>query len=135
MTMKLSEEAVRNWVNIISSDVGNLSEEDKEYVTKYGKYLDVEELPAQSGIIAYSIIKDFDCKKKMSVVILYCKPECRGKYLTYMFRRIEEIAKQESAVKVVIGDSVSGYKENKFNRMLEYYGYRACGHYKEITNG
>lgn len=133
--MRLSEAEIRKWVNIISDDIGNLSEEDKEYVIKYGQYLDVDILPNDAGIIAYSIIKDFDCKKKMSVVILYCRPEYRGQYLVYMFRRIEELAKQGNAIKVVIGDSVSGYKEKKFNSMLEYFGYKNCGYYKEIKNG
>ena len=66
------------------------------------------------------------------VVLLYCKPEYRGRYLRYMFRRIEEIAKQEGAVKIFIGDSDSGYKEEKFNRVLSYFGYRVSGHVKEV---
>lgn len=133
--MKLSEAEVRKWVDIISDDITDISEEDKAYVTRYGQYLDIDVLPNDAGIIAYSIIKDFDCKKKMSVVILYCRPEYRGRYLSYMFRRIEEIAKQERAIKVVIGDSVSGYKEKKFNNMLGYFGYGRCGYSKEIKNG
>lgn len=130
--MKLSEAEVRKWVQRISDDYMHYSPEDIEYIVKYGCYLDAEVLPNDSGVFAYSVVKDFDCKKKMSVILFYCRPECRGQYLRYMFRRIEEIAKQEGAVKIFMGDSDSGYKENKFNRVLERFGYRSSGHCKEI---
>lgn len=106
--------------------------EDLEYVVTYAKYFDVDLLPEDAGLIAYTVYKDFDCKKKMTVLLLYCRPEYRGRYLRYMFRRIEEIAKQEGAVKILLGDSDSGYKEDKFNKVLEYFGYKSSGHYKEI---
>lgn len=130
--MKLSVVEVRKWVQIISDDYMHYSPEDMEYVVRMGSFLDVEVLPEEAGIIGYTIIKDFDCKKKLSVVLLYCKPEYRGRYLRYMFRCIEEIAKQEGAVKIFIGDSDSGYKEEKFNRVLSYFGYKSGGHIKEV---
>lgn len=116
----------------ISDDYMHYSPEDFEYVVKMGCYLDAEVLPENAGVFAYTIVKDFDCKKKMSVVLLYCKPEYRGRYLRYMFRRIDEIAKQEGAVKIFIGDSDSKYKEEKFNRILAYFGYKISGHVKEV---
>lgn len=127
--MKLSEAEVRKWVDIISDDYMHYTEEDKEYVVTYGKYLEADLLPEDTGIIAYHIFKDFDCKKKMNVVLLYCKPECRGRYLRYMFRRIEEIAKQEGVIDIIIGASDSGYKEDKFNRVLRHFGYSNCASY------
>ena len=108
------------------------SVEDFEYVVQMGSFLDVDVLPDEAGIIGYVIVKDFDCKKKLNVVLLYCKPEYRGKYLRYMMRRIDEIAKQEGVVKIYIGDSDSGYKEEKFNKMLSWFGYRSGGHVKEV---
>ena len=132
MTMKLSEAEVRKWVQIISDDYMHYTDEDFEYVVSMGKYLDGEVLPDESGVIGYMVVKDFDCKKKLSVVLLYCKPEKRGLYLRYMMRRIEDLAKQEGAVKVNIGASISGYKEEKFSHMLEYFGYRHHGYIKEI---
>lgn len=130
--MKLLEAEIRKWAQQISDDYMHYSAEDFEYVVKLSMFLDAELLPNDAGIIGYNIIKDFDCKKKMSVVLLYCKPEYRGRYLGYMFRRIEEIAKQEGAVKIFIGDSDSGYKEEKFNRVLSYFGYCLGGHVKEV---
>lgn len=130
--MKLSEAEIRKWAQKISDELLHFSTEDMEHIVKYGQFLDTILLPEDSGVIGYTTYKDFDCKKKMNVVIFYCRPEYRGRYLRYMFRKIEEVAKQEKVTKVLIGDSVSGYKEKKFNRMLEYFGYRSSGHVKEI---
>ena len=130
--MKLSEAEVRKWVQIISDDYMHYSPEDFEYVVKFGQYMDIELLPGDAGVIGYHIYKDFDCKKKMNVVLLYCRPEQRGLYLRYMMRRIEEMAKQEGVKKIIIGSSISGYKEDKFNRILGYFSYRNNGYAKEI---
>ena len=130
--MKLSGAEIRRWAQIISDEYMHYNTEDIEYVVNIGCLLDCEILPEDAGVIAYTIIKDFDCKKKMSVVLLYCKPEYRGRYLRYMFRRIDEIAKQEGVVKIFIGDSDSKYKEEKFNNILSYFGYRVSGHVKEV---
>lgn len=130
--MKMSAAEVRKWVQIISDDYMHYTPEEIDWAVKTGQYIDGEELPDGAGVIGYIVVKDFDCKKKLSVVLLYCKPEYRGKYLRYMMRRIEEIAKQEGASKIAIGSSISGYKEKKFDRMLEYFGYRHNGYIKEI---
>ena len=130
--MKLLEKQIRKWVQQISDNYMHYSVEDFEYVVQMGSFLDVDVLPDEAGIIGYVIVKDFDCKKKLNVVLLYCKPEYRGKYLRYMMRRIDEIAKQEGVVKIYIGDSDSGYKEEKFNKMLSWFGYRSGGHVKEV---
>lgn len=133
--MKMSVEEVRKWVQIISDEYMHYTPEEVEWVVQMGQFIDGEVLPNDAGVIGYIVMKDFDCKKKLSVVLLYCRPEYRGRYLRYMFRRIEEIAKQEGAVKIFIGDSNSGYKEEKFNRMLEHFGYKMSGHCKEVSNG
>lgn len=130
--MKLSEAEVRKWAQIISEDIMHFSKEDIEHVVMYGQYLDAILLPEDAGIVGYTIVKDFDCKKKMCMVLFYCKPEYRGRYLRYMFRRMDEIAKQEGVAQITIGDSISGYKSEKFNSMLEYFGYRKSGHIKEF---
>lgn len=130
--MKMSAEEIRKWVQIISDDYMHYTPEEIDWVVKIGQFIEGEILPDDAGVIGYIIIKDFDCKKKLSVVLLYCRPEYRGKYLRYMMRRIEEIAKQEEAVKISIGSSISGYKEEKFSRMLEYFGYKNNGYIKEI---
>lgn len=131
--MKASEDQIRKWVQIIKNDLRLFdNEDDIFYIATICKYTEFDILPNDAGVIGYLIHKDFDCKKKMSVVLLYCKPEYRGKYLRYMMRRIEEIAKQEGANKISIGSSISGYKQEKFGRMLEYFCYRNNGYIKEI---
>lgn len=130
--MKLSEAELRKWAQAYNDDLMHFNEEDFEHVLSLGRICEVEVLPNDAGIIGYVIIKDFDCKKKLSVVILYCKPEYRGRYLRYMFRRIEEIAKQEGVNRISIGSSISGYKQEKFNRMLGYFGYTCDGYGKEV---
>lgn len=130
--MKLSAVEIRKWAQQISDDYMHYTPEEIDWAVKTGQYIDGEVLPDDAGIIGYMIVKDFNCKKKLSVVLLYCKPEYRGKYLRYMMRRIEEIAKQEGVSKVAIGSSISGYKEEKFNHMLEYFGYQSSGYIKEI---
>ena len=105
------------------------SDEDFEDVVQCGKVLDVDLLPEDAGGIAYTIYKDFDCKKRMNVLLFYCRPEYRGRYLRYMFRRLEEIAKQEGVAEILIGASDTGYKEDKFNKMLNYFGYNRVASY------
>ena len=130
--MKLSEAEIRNWVKIISDEYMHFDEAGIERAVSLGKLLEVDLLPEGAGGIGYHIYEDFDCKKRMGVVIFYCKPEHRGKYLVYMLQRIEEIAKQERVHKITIGSSISGYKEEKFGRMLKYFGFRDNGFIKEI---
>lgn len=127
--MKLSEAEVRKWVQVISDDYMHYSPEDLEYVVRYGQYLEGEVLPDDAGVIGYVVMKDFDCKKKMNVVLLYCRPEKRGLYLLHMMRRIEEIAKQENVVDIIIGASDSGYKEEMFNKVLKHFGYNKSAAY------
>ncbi len=130
--MKPSAETIKKWVNVCCSDYATLTDEQKEYVSILSDLCDYEELPDDSGVMVWYIAKDFDCKKRMSVLLLYCRPEKRGRYLRYMLRRLEEIAAQEGAVELAIGHSISGYKEDKFNRMLQYFGYAPCVYSKRV---
>lgn len=127
--MRLSEAEVRKWVKLYSDEIMHFNEEDIEYVVRMGQYLDVILLPDNAGLVGYITYKDFDCKKKMNVVILYCRPEKRGLYIGYMFRKIEEVAKQEGVTDIILGASASGYKEEKFNKMLNRFGYSSCASY------
>lgn len=131
--MKASVAEIKKWVQIINDDLLLFDKaEEFEYICNICNVAEFEILPGDAGVIGYICHKDFDCKKKLSVLLLYCKPECRGKYLRHMMRRIEEIAVQEGADKISIGSSISGYKEGKFNRMLKYFGYKNNGYIKEI---
>ena len=131
--MKLSEAEIRKWAQAISDDYMHYSPEDFEYVVNVAKFLEAYVMPDGSGGFLYCIMKDFDCKKKLGVVLLYCKREYRNlRHLKNMFDALEEIARKEGVSKITIGDSDSGYKEEKFNRMLEYFGYKSSGHKKEL---
>lgn len=130
--MKLSEAQIRHWVQTLSEDYLHYDAYGLERAVKVGQMLEYDLLPDDAGGIGYHVYEDFDCKKRLGVVILYCKPEHRGKYLIHMFRRIEEIARQEGVSKITIGSSISGYKEEKFNRMLGYFGFKNNGFIKEI---
>lgn len=121
--MKPSAAIMKKWVSIYESDIGKLTDEQIEIACSVCGMCDYEELPDDAGILFWIIAKDFDCKKRMSVVILYCRPEKRGRYLRYIFKRLEEIAKSEGVVEIAIGHSVSGYKEDKFEKMLMRMGY------------
>jgi len=130
--MKQSEETLRKWVQVISDDYMHYSPEDLDYIVNLSSFYDFETLPEEAGCIGYSAFKDFDCKKRLNVLILYCKPEYRGKYFYYMLRRIEEIAKDNGCESIVMGASISGYKEQSFNKALERFGYSNIGYIKEL---
>ena len=130
--MKASEAVIRKWARAYNDELHVYKPENYKHVHDLCSLLDYEELPGGDGIIGWLIAEDFDCKKRMNVVILYCKPDKRGLYLRYMFRRIEEIAKQEGCIDIIIGRSVSGYKEEKYTKMLEYFGYTPNGYSKRI---
>lgn len=130
--MKPSAEKIKKWVSICSDDYAHLDEDEREHVMNMCAFCDYEELPEDAGVFAWIISRDFDCKKKMLVLILYCRPEKRGRYLRYMLRRLEEIAKQEGATQIAIGRSVSGYKEERFNSMLQRFGFAPCAYSKGI---
>ena len=130
--MKASEAAIKKWAKIYNDDLHVYKPEHYEHIKKICSVLDYEELPEDAGVFAWVIAEDLDCKKRMNVIILYCKPEYRGRYLRYMFRRIEEIARQEGCVDITIGRSVSGYKEDKYIKILSYFGYAPSGYNKRM---
>jgi hypothetical protein len=93
---------------------------------------DFEVMSDDSGVIGWITTQDFDCKKKLSVLLLYCRPEYRGRSFIPMLRRLEEIAKQEGAEEIIIGSSISGYKGDKFNKVLSRFGYYLSGYKKGL---
>lgn len=131
--MKPSAETIKKWVNVYCDDCMPLTQEQRAHVMYLLLYSEYEELPDDAGVFAWSIMKDFDCKKKMFVLALYCRPEKRGLYLRYMLGRLEEIAKQEKVAEVSIGQSISGYKAEKFNRILEHFGFAPSAYSKRFN--
>ena len=130
--MKPSVATLKKWTKVINEDYMHLSGDELKYVMGTASRCDYEELPEDSGVIAWVTGKDFDCKKRMYVVLLYCRPERRGRYLIHMMKRLEAIAAESGVTELIIGQSISGYKEKSFNRMLGHFGYTACGYSKRI---
>lgn len=130
--MKASAAEIRKWVQLISNDYMHYSPEQYEYVCDRAKYFEFEVMPGDTGVIGWITSKDFDCKKKLSVLLLYCRPEYRGRSFIPMLKRLEEIAKQEGAEEIIIGSSISGYKEDKYNKILGALGYAPISHAKRI---
>lgn len=130
--MKMPVAVIKNWVDIISDDCMHFSDSQKEYVVSMAKNFDYEIWKDGIGCIGWLTMLDFDCKKKCNVLLLYCKPEYRGREFIPMVRRLEQIAKAEGAEQIVIGESVSGYKGNKFNAMFSRLGYNTLGYKKDL---
>lgn len=130
--MKQSVAEIKKWVQQISDDYMHYTPEQFEYVCSMASVFDFEIMPDESGVIGWASVQDFDCKKKMSVLLLYCKPEYRGRSFIPMLRRLEEIAKQEGVDEIIIGSSISGYKGDKFNKVLSRFGYHLSGYKKRI---
>lgn len=130
--MKQSVEEIRKWVQIISDDYMHYTPEQYERVCAMANTFDFEIMPNETGVIGWLVVEDFDCKKKMSVLLLYCKPEYRGRSFIPMLHHLEEIAKQEGVDEIIIGSSISGYKGDKFNSALSKFGYSAATYIKRI---
>ena len=130
--MKQSAAVIRKWVQTISDDYMHYTAEQYERVCAMASVFDFEFLPNDEGVIGWITVQDFDSKKKMSVLLLYCKPEYRGRSFIPMLRRLEEIAKQEGVDEIIIGSSISGYKGDKFNKVLSRFGYHLSGYKKGL---
>ena len=106
--------------------------EQYERICAMANVFDFEIMPNEAGVIGWLVVEDFDCKKKMSVLLLYCKPEYRGHSFIPMLRRLEEIAEQEGVCEIIMGSSISGYKEEKINKILSRFGYCLSGYKKRL---
>ena len=127
--MNQSAETIKTWVNIISDDYMHYTQEQKDYVCNLASMFDFEILPGNRGVIGWTIMLDFDCKKKLVVVLLYCKPEFRGMSFIPMIKRLEEIAKENNAVEINIGKSI-GVRD--YANILGRFGYKPGGFSKEL---
>lgn len=130
--MKMSAEAIRNWVDVISDDYMHWTDEQKDYVCRMCANINWEIWKENIGCIGWLTLLDLDCKIKCNVLLLYCKPEYRGAEFLSMVKRLEEIAKSEGAEKIIIGESMSGYKQEKFNSLFARLGYHNTGFTKDL---
>ena len=130
--MKMSAAVIRSWVDVISDDYMHWTDSEKEYVVSVAQNLEWEIWKENMGCNGWMTVRDLDCKIKCNVLLLYCKPEYRGAEFIPMVKRLEQIAKSEGAEQIIIGTSMSGYKEQKFNALFSRFGYINSGFKKDL---
>lgn len=132
--MKLDDKTLRKWINIISDDYMHWTKEQKkEIILPMVRLCDCYIDPQERGIIGWLTVTEIDCRLRTNVLVFYVKPEYRGSSLFLeMVHKVEEFAKEEGAIEIIIGGSCSGYKEEQFNRIFEHFGYTASGWRKKI---
>ena len=128
----MSEEVIKRWVDIISDDYMHWTDEQKTYINKISKAVDWEIWKDDIGVLGWLTVMDFDCKLKTNVLLFYCKPEYRGAEIIPMIKRMEEIAKTEGAEKLIVGEAMSAFKEDKFNQIFPRLGYHNSGYVKDL---
>ena len=115
---------LKYWIDKISDDYGHFTDEQKDIllnivcpqlnITEYG----------DDGVMAWIGVSDVDFIKKASAVVFYVVPEKRGTSLFLrMIKDFERQAKDDGATECIVGPSISGYKEEKFNRIFSRFGY------------
>lgn len=120
----LTNKRIKFWLDKISGDYAHYSAEEKEFllgricpmlkITEYG----------DDGVMAWIGVSDVDFIKKASAVVFYVVPEKRGTSLFLrMIKDFERQAKDDGATECIVGPSISGYKEEKFNRIFSKFGY------------
>jgi len=108
------------------------TDEQKEYVCTACASIEWEVWGEDKGVIGWLTIRDFDCIVKTNVLLLYCRPEYRGREFIPMVRRLEQIAKSEGAEQIIVGESMSKFKQDAFNSLFSRLGYRNQGFAKDL---
>lgn len=120
----LTNKRIKFWLDKISDDYAHYSAEEKNFllericpmlkITEYGN----------DGIMAWLGVSDVDLAKRASLIVFYVVPEKRGGSLFLrMIKDFERQAKDDGATECIVGPSISGYKEEKFNRIFSKFGY------------
>lgn len=123
---------IRKWLERISDDYMHFDTEGKENAYKYAQYCQIKEYD-DKGVMMWSTIRDIDNVIKTYVLLFYVRPEYRGgKLFLTMIKNLETIANIESAKEIIIGKSVSGFKEEKFNKIFTKFGYTHAGFIKKV---
>lgn len=130
--MTRKEGIIDKWLPIISDDYMHFNKAQMKHAKSFAMLCKVKEY-GEKGVIMWSTIKDIDSIKRTEVLLFYIKPEYRGTniFLT-MIKNIETIAIKEGAKDIIIGASISGYKEGKFNRIFSKFGYAQAGFIKRV---
>lgn len=126
------EKIINKWLNRISDDYMHFDQPGFENAYKYAQRCTIKEYE-DKGVMMWSTILDIDNVVKTVVLLFYIRPEYRGsKIFLTMVRDIERIANEDGAKEILIGPSISGYKEEKFNKIFTHFGYTLAGYIKKV---
>lgn len=126
------EQIVDKWLPIISDDYMHFNEEAMEYAKKFALQCSIKDYDDR-GVMMWLTVKDIDSVMRTQVLLFYIKPEYRGsKLFLTMIKNLETIVMKEGSKAIIIGASISGYKEDKFNKIFTKFGYTQAGYIKKV---
>lgn len=120
----MDAERIKYWIDKISDDYGHWTDEQKDILLKIVcPQLNITEY-GNDGVMAFTMVADVDFVPRASLVVFYVVPEKRGSPLFYkMLKDFEIGGKIRGAKLLCIGESISGYKRDKFNSIFSRFGY------------
>ena len=126
------EQIVDKWLPIISDDYMHFNEEAMEYAKKFALQCSIKDYDDR-GVMMWLTVKDIDSVMRTQVLLFYIKPEYRGsKLFLTMIKNLETMVMKEGSKAIIIGASISGYKEDKFNKIFTKFGYTQAGYIKKV---
>lgn len=121
----MDAERIKYWIDKISDDYGHWTDEQKDILLSFATGLNITEY-GNDAVMGWNRVIDVDFLKRAALVVFYIVPEKRGGNLfCKMIKDLEQQALNDGADEVVIGNSISGYKENKFNSIFSRFGYNS----------
>ena len=126
------EQLIDKWLPIISDDYMHFTPDQFAYAKLFSMQCNVKDYDDR-GVMMWATVKDVDSVMRTQVVLFYIKPEYRGSnlFLT-MIKNLETIAMKEGSKEIIISGSISGYKEEKFNKIFTKFGYTQAGFIKKV---
>lgn len=126
------EQIIDKWLPIISDDHMHFTPDQFAYAKLFSMQCTVKDYDDR-GVMMWATVKDVDSVMRTQVVLFYIKPEYRGTnlFLT-MIKNLETIAMKEGSKEIIIGASISGQKEEKFNKIFTKFGYTQAGFIKKV---
>ncbi|MBO7715680.1 MAG: hypothetical protein J6S85_19110 [Methanobrevibacter sp.] len=126
------EQIIDKWLPIISDDYMHFTPDQFAYAKLFSMQCNVKDYDDR-GVMMWATVKDVDSVMRTQVVLFYIKPEYRGSnlFLT-MIKNLETIAMKEGSKEIIISGSISGYKEEKFNKIFTKFGYTQAGFIKKV---
>lgn len=126
------EEIIDKWLSVISDDYMHFTPDQFAYAKLFSMQCNIKDYDDR-GVMMWATVKDIDSVMRTQVVLFYIRPEYRGGnlFLT-MIKNLETIAMKEGSKQIIIGGSIAGYKEEKFNKIFTKFGYTQAGFIKKV---